>query len=129
MPVMVTGVNETIRAMKKMVAGDAIRIIDGLEDSARDILKLGNHYCPKKTGALVRTGAWVSTGSGFGAIVGINYGGPDAPYALWVHENLEAMHIFPTCAKWLERATRECKRKIERHIKRKMSVKVYKTIE
>ena len=36
------------------------------------------------------------------AYVEIVYGGPAAPYAFFVHENLEAYHESPTKAKYLE---------------------------
>jgi len=36
------------------------------------------------------------------AYVEIVYGGPAAPYAFFVHENLEAYHVPPTKAKFLE---------------------------
>jgi hypothetical protein len=36
------------------------------------------------------------------AYVEIVYGGPAAPYAFFVHENLEAYHVSPTKAKYLE---------------------------
>lgn len=103
----ITGVEETIRAIGKARSEDAIRIADGLEKCGDVILRKALYYCPVDKGPLRESGKKEVSGSGFGAKVNVSFGGEGAPYALYVHEDLEAQHAAPTCAKWLSRATRE----------------------
>lgn len=100
----VEGVGRVVRAIGKSKQDDAIRIADGIEKCCQVILKKSNYYCPVATGATRASGEVVVTGRGFGTRGLIHY---NTPYVVFVHENLQATHAAPTCAKFLERATRE----------------------
>jgi hypothetical protein len=54
---------------------------------------------PMDSGDLRSTGRVVMVGPG---IFTVQFGGPEAPYAYKVHEDLEAYHEAPTKAKYLE---------------------------
>lgn len=74
---------------------------------ARTIKELADYYVPKDTLALLNSGGIEIVGYGDYATARVTYGGPDAPYALYVHEDMSKLHRDPECAKWLERATKE----------------------
>ena len=72
---------------------------------ARDV------YCPVDTGALRASGEVVGPiatgGAGTDLSAQVNFGGPDAPHAIVVHERQDVYHEPPTQAKYLERARNE----------------------
>lgn len=113
----VTGVDVVIRGIGKARAKDARSLDEGLQLCAQKILERSDYYVPVETGELENSGRVEGNGkSGFGAQYTVIYGittsgsldpGTDAYYALYVHEDLTATHDHPTCAKFLERATRE----------------------
>lgn len=103
----VTGVEKVIRAIGQEKSKTGRTIAESLRKCAEVILKKSQGYCPVKTGALKKTGRIEVTGSGMGTRAAVQYGGPEAPYALYVHENLEARHASPTSAQWITRAVRE----------------------
>lgn len=82
---------------REIVAGELYQEAEAIMDASKRIV-------PVDTGAL--------RGSGYvdapaieddGTIsVQLGYGGPSAPYAVYVHENLSARHNPPTRAKFLE---------------------------
>jgi kynureninase len=127
-PVEVTGVTETLRGMRKMAAGDAVNIADGLDQIAHMFAVRADYYCPKKTKALVNSRAIISEGVGFGARTQLSYGGPSAPYAVWVHEDYEAHHDAPTCAGWVTRAVRELRGPATARMRRQFEAKKGLTI-
>lgn len=97
-------------AMKHV--GDAA--LAGAVATARAILDRALYYCPVQTGRLRGTGRLgdpeVSGGGALGyatVSVPITFGGPDAPYAVQVHENTDMPHRPPTRSKFLEAATME----------------------
>jgi hypothetical protein len=102
----VTNVGQVIRAFEKTREGHAVNMQSGLFLCAQVVLRKALKLCPIDTGALRDTGTAHVTGRGFGARAVVEFGGPDAPYALYVHENLDAYHEPPTQAKFLEAAAR-----------------------
>lgn len=117
----VTGVEAIVRAIGKATSETAIKIDEGLQKCGAVILKKALYYCPVDTEALRKSGRVEVTGKGFGAKVSIVFGGDTAPYSLYVHENLEANHAAPTCAKFLERAVRETRGTCTSIIKRTLA--------
>jgi hypothetical protein len=59
-------------------------------------------------------------GSGQGVYVDIFYGGPAAPYALYVHEIIGNYHKAPTQAKYLEQPFMESLAQIQNNISRRI---------
>lgn len=113
MPLIVTGVRETIRSVGRTVLNDGVKIAAAQQQFAMEVLALSNHYVPKDTMALHDSGRVETHGRGFGAKTTVEYGG-EAPghdvivdYAAVVHNDLEAFHDPPTCAMYLSRATVE----------------------
>lgn len=102
-----TTVMQITRAISKIRRDTEIKIADALEKAGEIILQKSQIYVPRETGALANSGRVEVEGQGFGARSRVLYGGDSAPYAVYVHENLEAQHKPPTCAKFLERAARE----------------------
>lgn len=103
----VTGVDKVIRAIGKEKAKTGMTIAESLKKCAEVILKKALYYCPVEYGPLRKSGRIESEGSGMGTRVHVVFGGPEAPYAIYVHENLEAKHASPTCAQFVTRAIRE----------------------
>jgi hypothetical protein len=103
----ITGVERVQRAIGKASTRLAPKVADGLRQCAEVILRKSRQYVPVDTGELKKSGRVETTGQGLGAESKVLYGGPDAPYALYVHEDLTKFHAPPTQAKFLERAARE----------------------
>lgn len=127
--VKVTGVEMALRAIGKAKTKDAIAVADGLEKCANIILRKSNFYVPVDTEALKKSGRVEKSGSGMGARAEVVYGGEDAPYALYVHENMQAAHAAPTQAKFLERATRETRGAWASVLKRELEAGKVKRID
>lgn len=100
----ISGVKQIGYAGKRMADGDCIRIVDGLKLCGEVILGYSQFLVPKDTGALHDSARVVVEGSGWLATVSVEYGGPDAPYAWIVHEDMMARHDAPTQAKYLSTA-------------------------
>ncbi len=78
--------------------------------SAHTILRKSNLYVPVDTTVLMKSGRVVTEGAtGRDTVASVIYGGPGIDYAVYVHENTLIPHAYPTCAKFLERGTRETK--------------------
>ena len=76
---------------------------------------------PVDTGALRGSGGVSAIqGSGQGMYVDIFYGGPAAPYALYVHEIIGNYHKAPTQAKYLEQPFMESLAQIQNNISRRI---------
>ena len=102
-----TGVQNVMRAIGQAKAGAERRIEDMIDTCLTIVLNKADYYCPKETGAMAATGRKEVTGKGFATRCLVAYGGPTAPYTLFVHEDTDAFHNPPTCAQWLTRAVRE----------------------
>jgi hypothetical protein len=103
----VTGVSSFFKILERHKKDTGQKLEDGMLKYAMVVMKKGDYYCPKDTLDLVNSGHIIVEGKGLNVKFRVTYGGEDAPYALWVHEDLEKYHEPPTCAKWLERAIRE----------------------
>jgi hypothetical protein len=103
----VTGVAATVRALKGMVKSDAPKIDEGLQSCAKALLKKMLYYVPRDTEALAKSHRSEVTGKGLAASLEVGSGGPEAPYAGYVHEMVHLRHAAPTCARWMSRSVRE----------------------
>jgi hypothetical protein len=128
MPVEVTGIQETLRAIGRAKSKDAVAVNVGIEKACQMILKASIPLCPVEFGPLRASGVVVVEGSGLGTRGRVEFGGSSAPYALYVHENLQAYHAPPTGAKWLEKATRRVRGAIASVVKREIEAGTSKTI-
>lgn len=103
----ITGVEATIRGMKRMRAGDLVNMHAGVERCMVMIFDLSQRYVPVDKGPLKASGEHITVGTGKGAEGLVQYGGPTAPHAFVVHERTEVPHAAPTSAKYVARAVRE----------------------
>lgn len=127
MPVRMTGIERVLRAIGKAKADGAIKIRDGLEKCAWVIYRKSQGYVPVETGALKESGLVEVSGQGNGARASVVYGGPGAPYAVFVHEDLTKHHKPPTCAQFLTRALRETRGTCANILKREFAGEQVKT--
>jgi hypothetical protein len=73
-----------------------------LEQAAEEIMTRAKELCPVDTGALRASGhVQAPVDDAGGVSVELGFGGPAAPYAVYVHENLDAHHTVGQ-AKFLE---------------------------
>ena len=131
MPVTVTGVDRTLRAMGRASAQDAVKIRDGLQKCAGVILRKSYQYVPLDTGRLRASGR-IETNEkqGFASRVMVVYGDTvEAYYAVYVHEDLVRTYRNPPRgAKFLERAVRETRGTCASILRRTMGAERGKTI-
>lgn len=127
MPLVITGVRETLAALKKTVQGDTIKVAIGLNNCAVELLQRSRYYVPKDTWALHDSGRVVwNEQHGFATRFSVEYGGPVAghdvvvDYAAVVHNDLAASHKPPTQAMYLSRASIELMPKFAREMGRVM---------
>ena len=107
-PVKVTGIDTTIRTMQKKGAQTVARIDETLKWWADAIYRRSQVLVPKKFGFLARSGMVEWNGrKGVAARYQVIYGGPEAPYALWVHEHTEKHHDYPTTHHYLSKAVHD----------------------
>ncbi len=131
MPVTVTGVDRTIRAIGRASVLDAVKIQDGLQKCGGVILRKSYQYVPLDTGALMRSGRVETNGKpGFAARVAVVYGDTvEAYYAVYVHEDLVRTYRNPPRgAKFLERAVRETRGTCASILRRTMGAERGKTV-
>lgn len=108
-----TGIESVIRTFGKKFKEDVLAVKDGMHICGQRLLELAQEYVPKDTWALHDTGRYHIEGSGITANAVVEFGGRapghDVPvdYAAIVHNDLTAYHEPPTCALYLEKATRE----------------------
>lgn len=81
--------------------------------AADQLLEDTTPFVPQDTGALRDSGRVEHYAPG---ISGVAYGSSDVPYAIYVHEDLEASHDAPTRAKFLEGTYLEHKADYVSHI-------------
>jgi hypothetical protein len=92
-----------IRAMSKAVRK---KFYDTMLEISQKILERSHRYVPYKTGKLQESGK-VKGYPGRYPVVYTSYGGPDVPYALIQHENLDYSHPGGRKAKYLELAVKD----------------------
>lgn len=125
----ITGVENVLRAIGKAKSNKAAKIEDALKKCGEVILRKSQIYVPVDKGPLKASGHVEVAGKGFGCRVRVVYGGPSAPYALYVHEDLSKYHEPPTCAKFLTRAVQETRGTCASVLKREMEAKPVKIID
>lgn len=119
MGISVTGVQRTLQAQRGMVAKDAKNIAISLSTCAQVLLKASQKLVPVDTGALKASGKVDTTGNGFAAVATVSY---DGPYAIFVHEKLEAYHEPPTQARYLADAVPKVRGTMTNILKRQLAV-------
>jgi len=99
----VKGTKELQRALEKLGDRAQAELGKALYAEAELIMTESKKQCPVDTGTLRSTG-YVKQSEEKGDLVEVEmgYGGPAAPYAVWVHELTELHHNPPTKAKYLE---------------------------
>lgn len=102
----VTGVDATVQSLRVRFDSNVKRAITiAVKAHAQEVYELSQELVPVDKGPLKASGRIELSRDENGLMVAkVVYGGETAPYALWVHENLEAYHAPPTQAKYLERA-------------------------
>lgn len=108
MTIAITGIETASKVLGKAVVKTKLTIAEGLTECSEKILNKALGYVPVDTGALKESGRVETKGTGKGAESKVIFGGTEKTYyALYVHENLQAFHLPPTCAKFLEKAARQ----------------------
>lgn len=118
----ITGVEQTLKAMGRASVEDAVRVDDGLKSCAGVVLRKSLTLAPIDTGDLRASGRVAGNGKrGLGAEYTVSYGGPLAPHAFVVHEDLNTPHDPPTGAKYLTNAVRLTRGTCASIIRRRLS--------
>jgi len=102
--VQVYNLEKIIAAFGKATVEVPIKMKDGIKQCLEVIGRKSDKYVPKDTLELVQSKVLELTGQGATTRGSIKY---TADHAVPVHEDLQAYHTYPTCAKYLERAIRE----------------------
>ena len=96
-------------------------VAQAIYEEAQVIFAKSQVLVPVDTSALRGSGdVSAIQGSGQGIYVDIFYGGPAAPYALYVHEIIGNYHKAPTQAKYLEQPFMESLAQIQNNISRRI---------
>ena len=96
-------------------------VAQAIYEEAQVIFAKSQILVPVDTSALRGSGdVSAIQGSGRNVYVDIYYGGPAAPYALYVHEIIGNYHKAPTQAKYLEQPFMESLAKIQNNISRRI---------
>lgn len=106
----VSGEDEVDRALKR-AGSDAQRSLGrALYVEGERIMGESKRLCPVDTGTLRSSGrVQEPVHQGETVTVVLSYGGAAAPYAVSVHENMNAYHAPPTQAKFLEQPALEAR--------------------
>jgi len=125
---MVTGLIELIASLEKMGRFSSEGGSDALVAVAEKIMDVAKARTPYATGKLQDSGR-VDTPIIRDKIISValSFGGEDAPYAVYVHENLGAQHQSPGQAKFLESAILESEAYFEKDIAYKM-LQIWRTL-
>lgn len=124
MPIVITGLEATLKAMKAKDKAVGTNIAAGLKKCAEILLAASQKLVPVDTEALKKSGRVVVKGVGLGATATVEYGGPEAPYAYVVHERLDLKHAPPTQARYLADAVPKVRGTMTAALKRQLTVKV-----
>ena len=96
-------------------------VAQAIYEEAQVIFAKSQVLVPVDTSALRGSGdVSAIQGSGQGVYVDIFYGGPAAPYALYVHEIIGNYHKPPTQAKYLEQPFMQSLAEIQNNISRRI---------
>jgi hypothetical protein len=97
-----TGDKELIARLRRFSLESKKQFRAGLVEVGKEKLEITKQIVPYKTGALQGTGRISVRVGEKQTTLKILYGGPDAPYALRVHEDLNAKHNNGRRAKFVE---------------------------
>lgn len=139
MPIRITGLQGTLRAVGKAKEKTSKTIAEGLRTAAETLLKESQKLVPVDTGALKASGRVEVSGTAMGARAQVVYGGgvvidisqePDpagttfrtVDYAYVVHERLDVYHRPPTQARFLADAVPKVRGTITAAMKRQVEV-------
>lgn len=112
------GDEELIRALKSGGEQSPKAIAQAIWEEANLIFAKSQVLVPVDTGILRGSGGVSAPQQGpQGFFVDIFYGGPAAPYALYVHEIIGNYHKPPTQAKYLEQPLMEAQAQLQKNIK------------
>ncbi len=112
------GDKELVNALKAGKEDTPQAIAQAIYEEANVIFARSQVLVPVDTGILRGSGGVSSPQQGDkGYFVDIFYGGPAAPYALYVHEIIGNYHNPPTQAKYLEQPVMEAMSTIQENIK------------
>jgi hypothetical protein len=97
------GLNQLSRMYARVGTGGQRALTQAVFMEANDVLNESKKIVPVDTGNLKGSGrVEPPVVSGSGVSVEVTYGGAAAPYALYVHEDLNASHAPGKSAKYLE---------------------------
>jgi hypothetical protein len=113
-----TGDEELVNALKAGKEHTPQAIAQAIWEEANMIFAKSQILVPVDTGVLRGSGGVSAPQMGTqGYFVDIFYGGPAAPYALFVHEIIGNYHNPPTQAKYLEQPVMEAMPSIQQNIR------------
>lgn len=121
MAVQVIGVEAVLKAFGKARKETSERIEDGLRKCANILLQASLPLVPVATGLLKGSGQVEVKGKGLNATARVIY---EAPYAIFVHENLQAYHAPPTQARFLADAIPKVRGTMTALLRRQLSAGV-----
>ena len=99
----IVGKDKVVARLKRFGNNAPANVATALYQEAQALIAEAKQITPVDTGALRASGMiQMPTLQGKQVEVRCGFGGPAAPYAVYVHENLEAHHQPPTQAKFLE---------------------------
>lgn len=117
------GADKVIARIRKIQTGMSKEIADALYEEAKIELREAKKRTPVATGALRKSGKVSKPKiSGKTVTVDISFGGETAPYAVYVHEDLEAFHPIGQ-AKFLESVIEESRPHMAKRIAKRIELK------
>jgi hypothetical protein len=111
------GIPNNIRGLKKWNRNMERAAERGVKKATKFLLKETLKVTPKKTGILRDSGKTEFRGKGKNIEGIVYFDETEAPYAIYVHEDLEAYHKPPTTAKFLQKTQYEKRGEISRIIR------------
>lgn len=126
--VKVTGVQQVLTAISKAKVDTGKTIAAGLEACAGVVYRKSQKLVPVDKGRLKASGRYGVSGVGRAAKAFVEYGGPDAPYALYVHEDMTKRHPVGQ-AKFVEDAVRQTRGTMASIMRRMIKAKKVKLID
>ena len=110
----VTGTDRLIAALQKAGVAARKELGAALYVEGEAIMAKSKPITPIEFGPLRASGhVTLPEDAGQRVVVSLGFGGPSAPYAVYVHERLELRHKPPTQAKYLEQPFREAQTGME----------------
>ncbi len=117
----VTGLGKAQRFVGSQGAKTATALDIALFEVTNDIFNESQRLVPVDKGMLRGSGSLTKESKLGGTEFFVTYGGPAAPYALYVHEDPNAKHNAPTQAKYLEEPFMKVKGSLKKIIDRKIA--------